>query len=130
MTGNVLELLIIAFIIGTLFYLIWHAGQKNPVGTGQISTRLSKVEGELHGLNAKVGDLDGLVGDIDARAATKGDVQALDRKLGEHNRKVDKLTGEISALRELTAAKHADLAHTAMQVDRLYEVIVRKGMDA
>lgn len=126
MTGSVLELLMLAFIIIGISVAIWKTGQRNPVSTGKIEREMTRMDGKLKGLGQKVSEIDKVL----EQAAKASDVKAVQDRLGEHDAHLCELQKSVAELSKEGAASHADIKHVKEQVDRLYNHIVAKGMNS
>lgn len=127
---NMLELAIIAFIACGIGAAIWRGGAANPVGTGGLDRKLTKLGGELGEVRVKVTEIEERVEDIDRREAKVADIKRLERQLAAHSQRTEAMARDIAQIRETAAARQAAGEHVSRQVDALYEVIVRKGMGA
>lgn len=128
MTGQIYEIVIIFVILIGFGVVIWRGGSANPVGTGMLDKRLSHMDSELKGLGGKVDEIDERVEDIDRRAASKNDIRRVEKRLEEQAAKADETAAMVANLRELVSAQNASVDAIGRQVDRLYNVIVNKGM--
>ncbi|MFV0642933.1 MAG: hypothetical protein ACK5NN_00280 [Sphingomonadaceae bacterium] len=121
--SNWYELALIAFILGGIGIVLWRGGAANPVGTGRLGRQLGKLDDAVKGLDAKVERLEQQVDDIDRRAATVDDIGRIEAQL-------QALARDVATIRENDAMGRVSAEHVRRQVDALYEVIVKKGMDA
>lgn len=122
MIGPYLQVAIIAFIVLGISVAIWKGGSSNPVGTGKIDRRVSSLIG-------KVDQIELQVVDIEERAASKEDIRRLEERMAAHDAKVDGMTKGLGDLQSMIAADSAKTDEIGRQVDRLYDEIVRKGME-
>lgn len=116
-----LQLAIIAFIMLGIGWVVFRGGQANPESTGELGQQLTALAGEQRGMSARIGDLEKDIDRLDKDAASKADIKRMEKALGE-------LQQEVAGQSKNAAAREATLAHVAAQVDRLYQVIVSKGM--
>lgn len=133
MISNPIEILIILFIIGgisVVIWLGWQGGAANPVSTGNLDERLNSFDTELSGMRSQVDQIEGRVETIEGHYAKASDIERLEKRLRAHDRKMDKVIEDISALREEAAERGALHKATAKQLDMIYEVIVAKGMNS
>lgn len=133
MTGNWIEILIIVFIIigiSVVIYFSWKGGAANPVSTGTLDERLNSFDTELSGMRSQVDQIEDRVEKIEGHYAKASDIERLEKRLRAHDRKMDKVIGDIAAIREEAAERGALAKSTARQLDLIYEVIVEKGMNA
>lgn len=133
MISNPIEILIILFIlggIGTVIWLGWKGGAANPVSTGNLDDRLNSFDAELSGMRSQVDQIEGRVETIEGHYAKASDIERLEKRLRTHDRKMDKVIEDISAIREEAAERGALAKATAKQLDLIYKTIVEKGMNA
>lgn len=154
--GNVLELAIIAFIVVSIGYLMWRGGAANPVGTGGIDRRLRAVSRKADEIERRVETIEregASVADV-ARLEAQMAAHATEMKLMSD--RVAALPGQIEAnraaiermaaalpdiasrqraladllagVREEGAARTKSIEHLSKQVDRLYDVLVPRGL--
>lgn len=116
-----LELAIIAFIILGIGWVIFRGGQANPEGTGQLGQQIAGIDSRLGTFGARLEDLEKDVDRLDKDAASKGDIKRLEKAVSE-------LQSQLAEQGRSAAARESTLAHVASQVDRLYQVIVTRGM--
>ncbi len=130
MNGETYELAIIAFIVIMMGVAIWRGGAQNPVSTGSLNRKVGRMANDLSSIKSEFEGIDKRVTEIERRGATSDDIRGIERKLEEHYRCLAQLDSRLDGLNESTAAKHASIDHTMRQVDRLYDHIVSKGMNA
>ena len=113
-----LQLTIIAFIIGTIGWLVWKGGASNPVGTGKlqrdvtnvreqvtaIGTRLEGVEGNLKTEREKV---DTVSGKFESLVATLAEVR---NESASRNKAVEALAESIRTLNANSKAHEIKMA--------------------
>ncbi len=124
------EIGLIVFILVGIALASWRSGKAYPVGTGTLDKGLRRVDGELVTLTGKVTKLETRVEDIDLRSAKASDIARLEEQLRQHRESTEAIARDITAMRERIAANAAEAKHVRHQVDALYDVIVKKGMDA
>lgn len=119
---NWFELAIIAFISIGIAVAIFRGGAANPESTGSLGRQLRALQTEVgkltSGLAAVKKDVSGMesrVAEIDRRAATVDDIRRLENRVDE--------------IAEAASARAATLEHVRGQVDRLYDFIVKRGME-
>lgn len=155
--SNLLELAIIAFIVIGIGAAIWRGGARNPVGTGGLDRKLTTMGSEVHAMRTKVGDIERRVENMESSAANATDIARIESTLKEHadevaalartlaatsqsirgmadtlpdiNSRLRATSQQIGELRELSAARGEAAEHTRKQVDRLYDVLVTRGME-
>lgn len=156
--GPTLQIGIIVFIIGAMAFLIWKGGAANPVGTGglqsglkELDSKVSTIEGRVEEIDAErvttkdverlkemIRDrdkrLDALDTDFDElRDTINAKLAAID-VLGEKVDRIDKQLPDLvrrqQALGETTSATASDLKLVGKQLDRLYDFIVKKGVES
>jgi len=116
-----LELAIIAFIVIGIGWVVFRGGQANPESTGELGQQLANLSSEQRGMNARLGELEKDVDRLDKDAASKADIKRVEKGLAE-------LTQQVADLGKNAAAREATLDHVKEQVDRMYRVIVERGM--
>lgn len=121
MSENVFELAIIAFIIAGICVAIWKGGAANPEGTGSLRRTINRFDTEQKRIDQEVKAMD--------RRVTEK-LKQQDAGFGELRDGLKSLDRDIDELKNSAAARHQTLTHIGGQVDRLYDHIVRKGMDA
>lgn len=128
MTSNVLELLVSGVIIIGIIVMIWRGGAANPVSTGGLerrigehTRRLGSVEEQLKGCatSAALGLLATEMRSLEERAASSGEVLALEGKMVAFDARVD---GRLAALEMQFSGKvdriDAQLAALTKAADR------------
>lgn len=118
MAENWFELAIIAFIGLGIAVAIFRGGAANPESTGSLGRKLSKLQADvskLGGVKQDVAALQSRVAEIERRGATIDDIRGLEIKVDE--------------LAQQAAGRTATLDHVKEQVDRLYDFIVKRGME-
>lgn len=130
--GNWLEMAIIVFILGSVALVARRQGAANPVGTGQLDERVTKIETACAGADEGIGDLNRRLEDIEQRAATKTDIRRIEKHLASSDARTDDKMNDVARqlveLREGQAARQAQMDAIARQVEMIYQVIVPKGM--
>lgn len=116
-----LELAIIAFIMLGIGWVVFRGGQANPESTGELGQQLASLSVDQRGMSQRLGELEKDFERLDKDAASKADIKRMEKALGE-------LTQEVAEQGKNAAARESTLSHVATQVDRLYQVIVTKGM--
>lgn len=122
------ELALIAFILLGIGTMVWRGGAANPVGTGGLDRKVASIDGELKRLGVKVGEIDSRVEDIDRRAAKVSDIKRLERQLEAQDAKIDVMSAALTEMNVASARKAATVDHVKRQIDRLYDLLVEKGM--
>lgn len=132
---NWIEGAVILFIIGVMGFLTWRGGAANPVGTGGLDKRMTSlsaeikaVDSEVKGVVSKVGEIEDRLEDMEKISAKVADIKRVERRMEAHDHKMDAVLADVAKLRTDSAAQAVQAAHTAKQVDMLYQHIVAKGM--
>lgn len=119
---------VIAFIILTIGWQVLRTGQANPESTGTLGQQLNSLDakvgnfdGKLAAIKLEVDDTDGRLKLIEQNAAKTTDIKRLEKAVGD-------LQGDVSELSKSAASREATLDHVKEQVDRMYRVIVERGM--
>lgn len=128
MSSNILELAIIAFIVVGMGVAIWRSGAANPVGTGKLDRRLGHMDSELRGVVSKVGEMERQVEDLDRRAASKGDIKRLEKRMDAQDAKMDEVGRGLAQLTSEISGRTAKVDQIGRTVDRIMDHIVEKGM--
>ena len=129
MTTSFYELAIIGFIVAVMGFLIWRGGARNPVPTGGLDKSVTAIGTKLDGVQDKVNEIEDRVEAMEGKYAKVSDIRRLERRLEAHDAKIDEVGRHLTAIREDIAAGQAQRAATSRQLDMIYEVIVKKGMD-
>jgi len=91
--GNILEIVIVLFIISTLGLLFWKGGASNPVGTAKLQTDVGRLRSDVDGIGGRLEHLENSV-------ASVGDVDRLEEKLHGEAQKIDKALGLLDRVDE------------------------------
>ena len=143
MIGPYLELVIIAIILIGIGVVIWRGGAANPIGTGKLLHDVSGMRQEqaAHGRRLKK---------LEQAAASAEDLEELREALKQQQARIetiDRQVGSIVETGKATASRvrhiderqdkmaedisgtRAEVAGLTKSVDRMYAVIVPKGME-
>jgi hypothetical protein len=134
--GNIIELLIIAFIVIGISIAAWRGGARNPVGTGGLDKKIGELSGEMKAVKTKVGEIIERVENIEKDTASPADIKRLEKAIeklskaqadGEtrHRALADK-QGEHAAISAATAKA---VEHIDRNVNLMMSVVVPKGME-
>lgn len=134
--SDTLELAIIAFIIIGIGMAIWRGGAKNPVATGTLNTKLTEINTEVAAVKTKVAAVEKRLTKVEGVAATAADIQRLEGQIADFMRVLPDIEARQRALSD-KMAEHAKQAtatattvqHIDRQLDRIYAVVVPKGME-
>jgi chromosome segregation ATPase len=131
--GNILELLIILVIVIGIGAAIWRGGARNPVGTGGLDKKLTAIGSDVTGLKRRVGAIEKKV---EEETASVDDIRRLEEKLAKLGETLPDIEARQRALADRMAEHQRQTAETATtvkhidkQVDRIYQVLVPKGME-
>jgi len=138
-SSDLLEVAIIAFIAIGIAVAIWKGGARNPVGTGGLDKRLTEFGGALAGVEGKVGEIEDRIEQIERVAANKEDIDRMEERLERRIKSISSALPDLEARQHAMSdrlAEHATRAavtaktveHVGQQVDRMYSVLVPKGM--
>lgn len=116
-----IEIAIMLFIIGAIGLVVWKGGQANPEGTGTLGKQINRLDKDVGGLGKRLGAVEKDLERLDRDAATKADIQRLERSVVEADGKIDELI-------KLVAAQTSAADLRGRQLDMLYQTIVAKGM--
>lgn len=156
MQGSWYELGIIVFIVVGLGYTAWKGGASNPVPTGRLQTEVRKLQGDVKGFGGKLSALEQnscTRGDL---ALLQQALEAEQERATRVEQQLELVSTEVTEIRVTVSAKHqvidglaesvrtlsgrqetmaAQLASTdatvraiEKSVDRIYDVVVPKGM--
>ncbi len=131
MNSNWFEILIILFIIvgiGVVLWATWKGGAANPVGTGGLDARQKTFDAELSGMRSQIDQIEERVEKMENHYAKASDIKRLEKRQEVLDGKLEAVGRDISAIREEAAERGALAKSTAGQLDRIYKVIVEKGM--
>ncbi len=131
------ELAIIAFIligVGT----VWWFGRSNPVSTGKLHRDVSKIRQSTdeHGRQleeiSKAAEAEKLRVDtlVERMTAMETDVAGIKQVVGATAANVRTIDERQDVMAQQIAAIDVRTEHSAMQVNRLYDHIVKKGMES
>jgi len=81
MTNAWMEWAIIAFIVGTIAWIVWKGGAANPMGTGQLSRKLGKLAGEVSTLAGRLHQTERELAELKLEAATTKDIERLEARM-------------------------------------------------
>lgn len=154
---EILELTIIAFIVCGIVVAIWKGGARNPVGTGGLDKRLdlmsvkvNEIEGRVEMIEeqgATKGDIERLEKSLEEHTAEMKLVRDVVAKLPsrvEANHvaitKVSHAIPDLESRQRAMADRMADLksdgaarseaiSGVSKQIDRLYDVLVTRGIE-
>lgn len=128
------ELVIIVVILAAIFF-VHRRGQQNPESTGSLGKKLSALKTQVGALETRLGSVDSRVTDIDRRAAKvedidglKSDIAAQGTTIAEVKECIARLDSQGDMRGETLAAVQASADHTKRMVDRLYDVLVTRGL--
>jgi chromosome segregation ATPase len=143
MIGPYLELVIIAIILGTIVWLSRRDGAANPVGTGKLLHDVSSMRQEhvAHGRRLqKLEEATASAKDVEELSAAFKEQQArietIERQVGgiaetgtATARRVRHIDQRQDKMAEDIASVSADVRASSKQIDRIYDVLVPKGME-
>ncbi len=145
MVSNWLEGVIIAVILAGIAIAIFKGGAANPESTGALSSKLTKLDGDLISMKAtveSVGDFSGRLSTIDSdlstmktkvgavetrvmefeqRAATKGDIERVEERQAGTERKLELLDGRLDTTELALGRIENDVASLKKVVDSIAE---------
>ncbi|NCP19052.1 MAG: hypothetical protein GW855_07835 [Erythrobacter sp.] len=142
MIGPYLELVIIGIILVGIGVVIWRGGAANPVGTGTLQHDVSSMRQEhvAHGRRLKK---------LEEATASAKDVEELSEALKKQQARIDSIERQVSGIAETgtatavrvrhiderqdkmaedIASTRSDVGGAVKQIDRIYDVLVPKGM--
>jgi chromosome segregation ATPase len=127
--NSYLEWAIIALILAGIALAIWRGGAANPVSTGGLRLRLNALDGDMKALSTKVGTVETRVAELDQRAATKGDIERIEKRLAGWDPRMDRLDDRLDALERDIASMQTMQAANQRVVEAMAESL-RANMDA
>lgn len=98
MESSLFEAVIIAVILGGIGFTIFRGGAANPVGTGALSKKLTTLDGDVKALKTEVCGVADRVAEIDRRGATNADIERLEGRVTDWERKFDRLDERMDTL--------------------------------
>jgi len=142
MIGPYLELVIIGIILVGIGVVIWRGGAATPVGTGTLQHDVSSMRQEhvAHGRRLKK---------LEEATASAKDVEELSEALKKQQARIDSIERQVSGIAETgtatavrvrhiderqdkmaedIASTRSDVGGAVKQIDRIYDVLVPKGM--
>lgn len=127
MTGNWLEAAIIFVIMAGIGVAIFKGGAANPVSTGGLRNKLTALDSDLRDVKAKVGNVATRVAELEQRAATKGDIERVEKRLEEWDRKIDRLDERIDNIDRDLATLQAMAAANQQVIAAMAESVRETG---
>lgn len=115
------ETFLILFIVAGFAVAIWKGGSANPESTGSLGRKMAALTKTVTKLQGQVSTVQQDVSRLEADSASASDIERLEEA-------VQSLKVKVSEIGESAAGRNATLEHVKQQVDRLYNVIVEKGM--
>ncbi len=91
MTGNIVELLIIAVIILGIGVAIWKGGSANPESTGTLGKQVSGLSTKVSNLSTRVGHVEQELEELKSEAATAKDIERVEALAERTFRSVDRI---------------------------------------
>lgn len=108
------QIAVIAFIVVTIGWYVVRTARANPQDTGTLGQQLS-------GIDARLGKVEGEVKRLDNDAASKADVKRIEKQLAG-------LISEVAEIGRSAASREATLDHVKEQVDRMLDIIMKRGL--
>lgn len=134
--SNLLELAIIAFIVIGIGIAIWRGGAKNPIGTGSLDVKFGAISTEVVAMKVTLAAVETRVAQVEAVAATTEDIKRLESQIAAFASSLPDIEARQRALSDKmgehakqAAATATTVKHIDRQVDRIYAVLVPKGME-
>lgn len=91
MTGDYLELLIIAVIVLGIGVAIWKGGSANPESTGTLGKQVNGLSTKVTTLSTRMGHVEQELDDLKAEAATTKDIARVEALAERTFRSVDRI---------------------------------------
>lgn len=136
MNPDLLQWLLIGFIILSILYISWRGGSANPRTTGQLSNDIGKLDRDVSSArtdaqhaNGRIDPLEARLSLIEREAVRRADIAHIEATIEDNEAQMHRLVETISQMRADIAEHKATGEHTSKQVDRLYDFIVRKGIE-
>ena len=132
------QLAIIAFILVGIGTVLWRGGAANPIGTARLQHDVRNIRQatDAHGrqLNeiSKAAEAEKLRVNtlVERMAAMETDVVGIKQVVGATSASVRSIDERQDKMAEQVAATAVQVAASARQLDRLYDHIVKKGMES
>jgi outer membrane murein-binding lipoprotein Lpp len=112
------ELAIIAFIVLSIFYVVWRGGAANPESTGALGKKVDGISNKLTALSGRVGAVEKDFDELKAEAATTKDIARLEQLLNERTQTLQaKIAGHVEVSQR-----------TNHSVDRIERMLIDRGL--
>lgn len=115
------ELAVILFIVLGIGAATYFRGKANPDDTGVLGGQIAALGAQVGKFEVQLDDIEKDVRRLDDDAASKADIKRLERA-------VTGLQGEVAGLATSAASREATLDHVKQSVDRLLDIIVKRGL--
>jgi len=150
MIGPYLELFIIAVILGGIVYLSLRTGQANPVGTGELQNDFSSMQHDVSSMRQEHEAHGRRLKKLEEATASAKDVERLSEAFKEQQARIETIERQVGSIAETgtatarrvrhiderqdkmaedIASTSADVRAASKQIDRIYDVLVPKGME-
>ncbi len=120
MFSSWLEAALITLILAGMAFAVFRGGAANPVSTGGLNRRLDTLDHDMSHLKTNVGRFETRIAEFEQRAATKGDIDRIEARFEEWDRKfalIDRLDDRLDAVdRDLAKMQSlASSSHTVVE---------------
>ena len=118
------QIAVIVFIVLTIGWHTMAAARANPKDTGELDDDLTVLAARVEGLmnfKDRFGELELDVGRLKKNTASKADIDRLEKA-------IDAVQTEVVEIGKSAASREATLDHVKQQVDRMLDIIVKRGM--
>jgi uncharacterized protein YoxC len=116
-----METAIIIFILAGIGVVMWKGGAANPESTGSLGRKITAFNKNFTKMQAQMTKVEEDVERLQKDSASASDIERLEGT-------VESLEAKVADIGESASARNATLEHVKHQVDRLYDVIVTRGM--
>lgn len=118
------QIAVIGFILLTIGWHTVRAARANPKDTGELDDDLTVLAARVDGLmnfKDRLGEIEVDVGKLKKSTASKADIDRLEKA-------IDAVQTEVVEIGKSAASREATLDHVKQQVDRMLDIIVKRGM--
>lgn len=119
--SNWMEGALIIFILAGIGFVMWKGGAANPESTGSLGRKITAFNKNFTKLQTQMNKVEQDVERLQNDSASASDIERLEGA-------VESLETKVADIGESASARNATLEHVKQQVDRLYDVIVTRGM--
>lgn len=121
MTSNWLEALIILVILIGITVASFKSGSANPVSTGSLRSKLTAIDADVTKLGGRLKTVETQLDTLGASAATRDDVQRIERRLADGSEKMRQLDGLVGSIQRDVARLETQAAANQAVIEAMAE---------